>query len=150
MARMMDHERWKRSAVSPLPAIDLYYRHDPPVSGSEVANVYGLVAHYTTKTGLIAMRAAQFIGAPRGCWLTPTCYAACLAPYDMGLASPRDMCLLIDVRDIDTLWGPGTSPPSNLYHDQWWGGAIEFYTPNPISFALVVKIYEIEPCGDLH
>lgn len=90
------------------------------------------------------------LGGDYGCWLTPTPYAACMAPYNLGLNTPRDVCVLIDVSDIVEVWGPGTIPPSNQYPDTWRGGGIEFYTPTPIRLAAVREVIELAPCGDTH
>jgi len=145
LALTLDVSRWS-GAVSPLPAYDLYLRGDPPVSGSQVADAFGMLAHYTTRDAYRLIQQAGCIGLGLGCWLTPTGYAACMAPYNLGLSSPRDIGLLIDVRDMP-LWGPGMSAPSGLHSLVWRGGAIEFFSPQSLGLerARLVPI-----CGDCH
>ncbi|GEM_PF-7080770 len=82
--------------------VDARYRH----SGSDVADVYGLLVHYTTLERLSSIVDTDRIGINHGCWLTPTPYAACMTPYDLGLNSPRNVCLLVDVSNLPELWGP--------------------------------------------
>ena len=147
LGRAVDERRWGNPATL-LPAEDMYKRGDQPVSGARVANAYGFLSHYTTLTRLSQMIQAGQIGGNAGCWLTPTPLAACMAPYDMGLNTPSGVCLVIDVRDVPALWGPGTAPGSTAYRAIWRGGAIEFYSPQPLSTALITRVYEIEPCGD--
>lgn len=126
----------------------MYKRGDQPVSGAQVANAYGFLSHYTTLPRLLEMIQAGQIGGNAGCWLTPTTLAACMAPYDMGLNTPRSVCLVINVRDVPALWGPGTAPGSTAYRAIWRGGGIEFYSPQPLRTDLITRVYEIEPCGD--
>jgi hypothetical protein len=147
LLRRLDRERWS-SDLSPFPADELWRSGRPPVSGEEVANTYGLLAHYTTLDALEWIRQMDAI-SPR-CWLTPTTYAACMSPYDLGLNTPRDVCLLVDVRSVPQLWGPGTSRPSSHFPMIWAGGAIEFFSDSPISFSNVRRAIRIEPCGDMH
>ncbi len=137
-----------RYSVSPLPAEDLFLSQEPPISGEEVAQIYGVLAHYTNKDVLPLIAASGYIRA--GCWLTPTPYAACMVPYNLGLPSPRDVCLLIDVASLPELWGPGTTPPSSTHSRIWTGGGIEFYSPYDIPLNAVHRIIDLEPCGDVH
>lgn len=147
LAHADDERRW-RSQVSQLPADEMYKVGNPPVSGAQVAGAYGFLAHYTTLIRLEQMLQARQIGGGAGCWLTPTIFAACMAPYDLGLDTPRNVCLLIDVSALDNLWGPGTAGPSRAYSAIWRGGAVEFYFPGPIAVDLVRRVYMVEPCGD--
>ncbi len=116
LARALDLKRCAAvpSPVSALPALELFRRGDPPLSGSDVANTFGCLAHYTTRDSLILIRRSGVIG-PGGCWLTPTGYPGCIVPYDLGLNTPRDICLVVDVRPLAELWGPGTAAPSGVY-----------------------------------
>jgi len=83
------------------------------LSGGQVAEKYGLLAHYATSDALRRYLEGDAIGGGYGgCWLTPTIYAACMAPYTLGLAAPKDVCLLVDVTDVAELWSPGTAPPA--------------------------------------
>ena len=153
LVRELDRRRWNYSGgISPQPAIDLYSIPTPSVTGADVTNVYGLLAHYTTWQRLGQFINANMIGGrpggSQGCWLTTTPYGACVAPYHLGLDSPRELCLLIDVSSLPQLWGPGTCPPSRQHSSTWQGGGIEFFSPIPIPFSLVRRVYEIAPCGD--
>ena len=143
LAKVLDEQRGL--SVSPLPA-----NQNRQVSGQTVADTYGLLAHYTTWEALAWMLETGSIGGDAGCWLTPTPYAACMAPYTLGLNSPRAVCLLVDVRHLPALWGPGTSPPSGRYPTIWLGGGIEFLSPGPVPFEHVQRVIEIRPCGDTH
>lgn len=138
--------------VSRFPAQTLMGSH-PPISGQDVHAAFGLLVHYTSSRWVDAMLAADVVGRPgAGCWLTPSPHAACMAPYSLGLDSPRNIGLLIDVRSLPTLWGPGTCPPSRLHPNIWRGGGIEFVCPaaTPIPFSLVQDVVQIEPCGDIY
>ena len=134
--------------MPPYPAANFQSLNLPPVSGREVADRYGLLAHYTQWRYLPLMIQAGAIHA--GCWLTPTPYAECMAPYNRGLNSPREVCLLIDASQLTSLWGPGLTPPSTLHPSMWRGGSIEFYSTDPVPFAAVTTVIELEPCGDEH
>jgi hypothetical protein len=136
-------------SISALPALELFRRGDPPLSGSDVANAFGSLAHYTTRDNLVLIRRSGFIG-PGGCWLTPTGYSGCMVPYDLGLNAPRDICLVVDVRALAALWGPGTAAPSGTSGPIWRGGGIEFYSRDPIDFKHVVLLAACEGCGDAH
>ena len=147
LARTVDARRWGQQ-VFRLPAEDLYKRGYPPASGTQVANAYGYLAHYTTLPRLSQLLQAGQIGGSAGCWLTPSELAACMVPYDLGLNTPRDVCLLIDVRGVTDLWGPGTIPGSTAYRSIWRGGGIEFYVPQPLNTAVIRQVVPIEPCRD--
>jgi hypothetical protein len=150
LGRVVDERRWG-NPVATLPAEDMYKRGDQPVTGAQIANAYGqFLLHYTTLIRLAQMVQAGQIGGDAGCWLTPTTLAACMAPYDLGLNTPRSVCLVIDVRNVPALWGPGTVPGSKAHRAIWSGGGIEFYSPptQPLSTALITRVHEIEPCGD--
>ena len=149
LARVQLLDRW---GVARQPAQELYrqrvsrYRH----TGAEVSVQYGLLVHYTTVDVLAAIVELGRIGGNAGCWLTPIAYAACIVPYDLGLASPRDICLLVDVTTLTELWGPGTSPRSSTYPSIWRGGGVEFFSPDPIPLECLHRIVRVEPCGDTH
>jgi len=143
LAKALDERRGL--SVQPLPADQMV-----PIPGHQVADTYGLLAHYTTWEALRWMLESESIGGDAGCWLTPTPYAACMAPYTLGLNTPRTVCLLVDVRQVSALHGPGTSPPSGRYPTIWLGGGIEFFSPHPIPFNYVRRVFEIRPCGDMH
>ena len=157
--RKFQEEHWKAHthlpAPSPYPAYDLQFLPNTQmIRGTDVMAVYGLLTHYTTQHGYTQIQASGAIGANRGGgWLTPTIYAACMAPYNLSLTSPRDVCLLVNVGGLG-LWGPGTAGPtlqkSGGFPDQWYGGGIEFYSPLPIDIGRVSYKYEILPCGDRH
>lgn len=159
LALDMDHRRWElartqlgRPAVSPLPARELYRRNlaGYDVGGRELAGVFALLAHYTTWQAVDVMVATGYIGAGTECWLTPTAYAACLAPYNLGLRTPREVCLLVDVSGMGRLWGPGTCMASDSYSSVWRGGAIEFYSADGVPSSLVRRVIDLAPCGDTH
>jgi hypothetical protein len=138
-------------AVSPLPAEDLWQNGAAPIAGQVVAATYGLLAYYTRRQHVPTKWRARVLGRPgSGCWLAPTAHAACMVPYNLGVDSPRDVCLLVDVSAVTDLWGPGTAPPASKYPGIWRGGGIEFYCPpqSSISFAAVQAVIDIEPCGD--
>ena len=131
----------------PFPADEWRQRGLPSARGEDVAATYGLLAHYTTQDGLAGIVGDEMI---RGaCWLTPAPLAACMAPYDLGLSSPRDICLLVDVSEIPELWGPGATGPSSRHPGVWQGGGIEFYCPTNIGIDQVREVIAIAPCGDI-
>jgi len=135
--------------VSPLPAQTLFSQRLASLSGAQVTQRYGLLAHYTT-AAFIPVLMATGLGASGGCWLTPIPYAACMAPYDLGISTPRDLCLLVDVTGVLQLWGPGTAGPSSLNPGIWRGGCIEFFCPTAVQFTQVRQVLQIMPCGDTH
>lgn len=150
LAQLFDHAKWgRRATVSPDPAEDLYIKRAPSVSGTSVAQVYGYLVHYTTWRHVRDILARGYLGGPHGCWLTPSPLAACMVPYDLGLDSPRDACLLVDPEQIGELWGPGTVHPKGLHKSIWRGGGVEFYSPHPLPLHIVKEIHLLEPCGDL-
>jgi hypothetical protein len=139
-------------AVSPLAAEDLWHNGVAPVPGQVVADTYGLLAHYTRRQFVVGMRRAGFVGRLHAaCWFAPTAHAACMVPYNLGVDSPRDVCLLVDVSKVPQLWGPGTAPASSNYPGIWRGGGVEFYCPagTPVQFAWVQAVIDIHPCGDV-
>ena len=144
LAKAFDEQRGL--TVHPQPATQV----PAAIPGHQVADTYGLLAHYTTWEALEWMLASNKIGGETGCWLTPTPYAACMVPYALGLNTPRTVCLLVDVRSVRTLRGPGTSPPSGRHPTIWRGGGIEFFSPDPVPFDCVRRVIEIRPCGDMH
>lgn len=135
--------------VSKASAVDMLRRGVGSLSGAEVADSYGLLAHYTRSDLLHLIHASGQIGHP-GLWLTPTAYSACMAPYNLGLDTPCDTCLLINVRNVEELWGPGTTPGSLAHSGIWQGGGIEFFCPQPIPLSAVVDTQMVEPCGGGH
>lgn len=115
---------------------------------TKVARLYGPLLHYTTAPVLRLIIAAGELGRPNaGVWLTPSPYSACLAPYELGLYSPRDVCLLIDTSGIPGLYGPAMAAPSSTAR-LWRGGALEFFSPSPISLDHVLEAVEVGTCGD--
>lgn len=147
LARAFDARR-SRWPVASVPADELWRRGNPAVRGQDVSDAFGQLAMYTTTDRLSDLVAMGAIGP--GCWLTPTSYAACMAPYDLGLNAPRDVCLLIDVSRIGALWGPGSSRPSGRFPTIWQGAAIEFYCPTTVDFTYVHQVLRPLPCGDTH
>lgn len=149
LARRLSAVRWPAS-VSRLPAAQLWRLDYPPSTGTEIARAFGPLVHYTNENGFEWIQLTGHIGGPGGCWLTPTGYAACMVPYNLGLRSPRDRCLLIDVSGIDSLWGPGTAPRSDVHANLWKGGGVEFFTPEPVPVENVIRTFHLQPCGDIH
>src|SRR3712207_5097219 len=84
-------------------AADMWLRGEPPLSGAQVDDQYGRLAHYTHWDRMPFIFASGQLGP--GSWLSPTAYSACMVPYNLGLPSPRDTCLILNVRDVDELWG---------------------------------------------
>ena len=121
LSYVLDREH---SNVSPHAALDLYNKGQDAVAGAEVAQRYGLLAQDTSRDRLVSIVQSGSVGSP-GCWLSPTAYAACMTPYNLGLNSPRDLCLLVDVSEVSQLWGLGTSPGSSHHPNSWRGGGIE-------------------------
>lgn len=121
-----------------------------PVSGSDIANTYGLLAHYTTEIALELIALAGHIKG--GCWLTPTSYAACMVPYNLGLNHPCEICLLLDVCSVPEMWGPGTIPPSRQFPTVWQGRGIEFYVPRDhvIPVTAITARFRLRSCGGTH
>jgi hypothetical protein len=95
---MLDESRFGGSLDN---ALDMFLAGEELITGGEVAGRYGLLAHYTNRDRLPSIIQSEGIGP--GCWLTPTAYAACLTPYNLGLDSPRSMCFLIDDSGIARL-----------------------------------------------
>jgi hypothetical protein len=146
LAQALDGHRWN-GPIHPEPAIQLYRTGK---QGARVASRFGVLAHYTSGPGLLWVAETGAIGHPRGTWLTPTPYAGCMVPYDLGLENPRDVCILVDVRELGDLWGPGTCRRSANFGAIWQGGGIEFYYPGPIPLRHVRRIIlSLSPCGDL-
>jgi len=102
----------KAMPVDDRPALSLFRAGAPPRSGADVFDAYGYLLHWTESTVLPLIAASPFAGSASGVWLTPTAYAACMTPYDLGLNSARDAVLVIDPRRIRDLWGPGRAAPS--------------------------------------
>ncbi len=149
LARLLDIRR-SGGGVQPLPAAALGQQGNS-VTGAEVAARYGHLAYYLHSRWLSSVVRLGYIGTPgRGTWLTPSPYAGCLVPYNLGLDTPRDLCLLVDVSSLSTLWGPGMAGRSSDHPDIWRGGGIEFFVPGPIDLAHVKMLVWITPCGDPH
>lgn len=151
----------KQRPVPRESAADMYARNAKPMSGAEVTEAYGLLVHYTRWSVLslianseeIGIRGASSgTGTSGGVWLSPSVYPACMVPYNLGLESPRDVCVVLDVSRVSELWGPGTIPPSMKHHSIWQGGGVEFYCPEPIPFSAptLVDVVGVEPCGGGH
>lgn len=118
--------------------------------GRSVADALGCLVHYTTPEGIVLINGSGAVGPPGGgVWLTPTPYAACMTPYDLGLPSPRKFALVIDVSTVAELWGPGTAP-STAFPSMWRGGGTEFYVPSRIPLSAIREVIELQPCGDEH
>lgn len=132
-----------------IPARDMLDLGHAPFEGGTVAGDWGPLLHYTTEALLPDIVEAGQIGNP-GCWLTPTAYASCMTPYDLGLPGPRDLCLVVDPSVLPNLWGPGTSPPSPTHPASWRGGGVEFFSPDPVPLDAVERIIYLAPCGDTH
>lgn len=149
LSRTLDERRWP-APIARQPARDLRRQGLARVSGKEVATRYGVLGHYVSGSMLPVYIAQGVIGGPNGTWLTPTSYAACMAPYNLGLNTPRDFCMLVDVTEFDELWGPGTADKSTLHPTIWQGGGIEFFVPRAIPLHLVREVVRLSPCGDTH
>ena len=147
LARHFDYARWP-APVSPDSAHNLMLRGSRPLTGRQIAARFGYLAHYLSATTLPAVVAQASIGGPGGTWLTPTPYAGCIAPYDLGLRTPRDLCMLVDVRRLARIWGPGTAVSSNLHPTIWRGGAMEFFVRGPIPIQYVRALIRLHTCGD--
>ncbi len=122
------------------------------MSGSLAASRYGLMVHYTTAVHAGLIRDSGAVGVlGSGAWLTPTAYSACMASPNLGLDSPRDLVLVLDVSGADEIWGPGTSVNSAAFPSVWRGGGIEFYLPSPLALSgSLVDVIDLEPCGGGH
>jgi len=68
-----------------------------------------------------------------------------LVPYRLGLQSPRDVCLGVDVSEVSYLWGPGTAPGERPV---WKGGGLEFYCAEFVPSAQIKSVNEYSLCGD--
>jgi len=133
-------------------AAELFHAGNPAhrVDGAVLARRHPWLLHYTTDRGRDAIRAAGSIGlSEHGVWLTPTIYAGCMVPYNLGLSTPVTAAIVIETAELVELWGPGFAAPSQA-HDAWGGSGIEFYCPSPIPFSAAVDIVKIQPCGDTH
>jgi hypothetical protein len=121
-------------------------------TGADVAKGFGLMLHYTRAdlSGVI-LASGSVGGAVAGAWVTPTAYSACMAPPNLGLATPRDLALVLDVSTVPELWGPGTSVESEAFPLLWRGGGMEFYSPVPLSLdECLVDVVTLNPCGGGH
>lgn len=136
--------------VDRRPALSLFQAGAPPRSGAQVFDAYGYLLHWTESSVLPLIAASRSVGSLGGVWLTPTAYAACMTPYDLGLNSPRDAVLVVDPRRIPDLWGPGRAAPSGTAPSLWLGGATEFFVPAPLAVSAIVDVLQVEPCGDEH
>lgn len=124
------------------------YGRPRPLSGVNVDDQYGRLAHYTRWAQMPFIYASGELGP--GSWLSPTVYSACMVPYNLGLPSPRDTVLIFNVKGVSELWGPGRAPGSPQYPDIWEGRGIEFYCPDPISLSALERVWRLEPCGGGH
>ncbi|UYQ62701.1 hypothetical protein [Streptomyces peucetius] len=117
-----------------------------PVSGGEVSSIFGHLIHYTQSRFLESILSTQ-VGLPGwGVYLSPTPYAGCVVPYRLGLRAGSDAWIIVDVRNVEKLWGPGKAhagPPP------WPGGHIEFYSSTPLDRSAVVDYGHLSSCGDL-
>jgi hypothetical protein len=131
LAYVLDENRF---SVSTDTAWDMYSTGQNAVTGADVARAYGLLAHYINRDRLALIIEAGRIGP--GCWLTPTAYAACLTPYNLGLDSPRNMCLLIDVSEHSRLWGQENAGHQDI--DQTFGEGVELSSTPLMLFRLTL------------
>jgi hypothetical protein len=148
LARLLDLGRSGTNSFPPDTSYEMFIRGDPPTTGQDVAGRYGLLAHYTSLDRLVLIHECG--GLYPGTWLTPTAYASCMAPYNLGLNTPRDVCLLIDVSGIQALWGPGRARSSATAPNIWQGRGIEFYCPSRIDWDSIRRRLPVWPCGDRH
>lgn len=73
--------------------------------GEEAAREYGLMLHYASAVYAGLIRDSGAVGVLGfGAWLTPTAYAGCMAPPDLGLNTPRDLVLVLDVACVSEIW----------------------------------------------
>jgi hypothetical protein len=131
------------------------------VTGALANEVYGHLYYYTRRSTYDNdIMPDGYVGLPvdvnnqdvGGVYLTPSLYAADIAPYNLGLNRPVDLCLAIRLPDGWELWGPATSEchPNCQWQDLWEGGAIEFFSPNRVPIQYVVDEVDLEPRGDRH
>ena len=142
---IVDSFRWRKAppGLAPAPAIAQYLadpHHREFVSGSQVAETYGPLLHFTSSSALDEIKRTGKLGNP-GVYLTPTPYAGWQASSELGLADLFDRCLVVDVSDAPKLWGPGRARPSAVIPG-WPGGGMEFWTPEPIPYARVTQVFE--------
>lgn len=134
--------------INNQPARELWKQSAPSISGEAVAAIFGpYLLHYTLTLFLHDIIRDERIGLlGRGVWLTPSPYGACVAPYNLGLSTGRDLCITVLAKEITELWGPGKSGAGI---EPWPGGAIEFYSPVPLPLSRGSTYHTLESCGDL-
>jgi hypothetical protein len=146
LAERLDVHRLRgKMAVDPQPSDELWRLGLPSVTGASVAETYGHLLHYTV-VDFIGAITTTGVGRPgHGVWLTPSSYSACVVPYRLGLTTPRDVCVVVDVSTVPDLWGPGTARPGAAV---WTGGGLEFFASGPIPPSNIVDVIGIATCGD--
>ncbi len=153
-ARTLDADRWSAPyrSIYPGPAqrafqLGLTGYH---WTGTVLADVYGFLLHYVEARHLPAIFNRGTLGSVCGCWLTPTPVGADMLPYEFGLPSPRDVCLVVDPVRADAgkgFWGPGVASPV-AHPTIWRGGGLEFYTSAQVPVGAVADVVFLDPSGD--
>lgn len=123
--------------------------------GADIARVFPVLLAYLRHDAYmryVAPPGGQLSGRSGNCYLTPTYYSASMAPVNLGLAGPVDVCLVIDTARIPVLIGPGTAPahPNAPFSGLWSGGGIEFRSPSPIPNSHIVDVLSLQPFGERH
>ncbi|USY21711.1 hypothetical protein NE857_08960 [Nocardiopsis exhalans] len=131
--------------VYPGPANELWRLEEQPVSGARVHALFGPLVHYTLAEYLSVILSSQIGRDDKGVHLTPIAYAGCIAPYRLGLPGGVDAWILLDVSEVEELWGPGRARPGR---PPWEGGAIEFFSQSPIGLSAMQDYGKINTCGD--
>lgn len=109
-----------------------------------------MLLHYTSYAGVELIRATGTLGlGEHGVFLTPSLYAGCMVPANLGLRRATDRVLVVDPASLPELWGPGTAVPSD-WDPLWVGGGVEFFSPAPIRLEEVLQWEELGSCGDGH
>lgn len=134
-------------AISDWSARDLCADGDQSLSGEKLHEIYGLLYHWTASGCVESIRENGLAPGREsgGVFLTPSRYSPCMAPYRLGLASPRDVCLGVDVSQVANIWGPGTAWQTVPV---WQGGGLEFYCTETIAWAQVKTVHGYDICGD--
>jgi hypothetical protein len=127
------------------PAKVLYDMGVDHLTGSEVARVYGFLIHYTLSIHLERILESEIGLRGKGLYLSPTPYAGCVAPYNLGLTTGRDAWIVVDVSTVPKLWGPGRAGVGSV---PWRGGGIEFFSPVPLDKSTVVTYGTLSTCGE--
>jgi hypothetical protein len=153
LSKLLDENRGGLPNQHALPAAELarFGVTSHSLTGTTIASAYGVLLHYTRRQFLRAIMDSGMIGRHgSGLWLTPTAYASCMVPYDLGLTGPADVALVLDPSSLGPVWGPGTAAPSRSFGQLWMGAGIEFYTSVPLALTAVLDVIDLEPCGGGH